>query len=232
MKARHLAAAALALAGGYLAAPVGVRRWHQHWGATDEEIARSSPGDDLVPAPKLDSTQAMPPVRPVRRRQPAPAVPGGGPRQRRHRKHASQHHRRVRPGERLDGASCRPPFLAASPSAPESLLARSRPRPPFNQRSAGETMSQPAQDEPSDETSAHAAIRLPTGSRWCSAFSPPRRAGRIQTGPISDVTMSVAMSDTTTWLPILISATSLALSGAVGWSVWLLALGVGLLVTD
>ena len=51
MKARHLAAAALALAGGYLAAPVGVRRWHQHWGATDEEIARSSPGDDLVPAP-------------------------------------------------------------------------------------------------------------------------------------------------------------------------------------
>jgi hypothetical protein len=59
MKARHLAAAALALAGGYLAAPVGVRRWHQHWGATNEEIARSLPGDDLVPAPKLDSTQAI-----------------------------------------------------------------------------------------------------------------------------------------------------------------------------
>jgi hypothetical protein len=59
MKARHLAAAALALAGGYLAAQVGVRRWHQHWGATNEEIARSLPGDDLVPAPKLDSTQAI-----------------------------------------------------------------------------------------------------------------------------------------------------------------------------
>jgi len=39
------------------------------------------------------------------------------------------------------------------------------------------------------------------------------------------------MSDTTTWLPIPISATSLALSGAVGWSVWLLALGIGFLVT-
>jgi hypothetical protein len=59
----------------------------------------------------------------------------------------------------------------------------------------------------------------------------PRRAGRIQTGPISDVTISVAMSDTKTWLPILISATSLTLSGAVGWSVWLLAPGIGFLVT-
>ncbi len=59
MKARHAAAAALALAGGSLAVLVGTRRWHQHWGATDEEIARPLPGDDLIPDPKLDSTQAI-----------------------------------------------------------------------------------------------------------------------------------------------------------------------------
>jgi hypothetical protein len=59
MDARHAAAAALALAGGSLAVLVGTRRWHQHWGATDEEIARPLPGDDLIPDPKLDSTQAI-----------------------------------------------------------------------------------------------------------------------------------------------------------------------------
>jgi hypothetical protein len=59
MKARQVAAAALALAGGYLAVLVGARRWHQHWGARDEEIARPLPGDDLVPDPKLNSTHAI-----------------------------------------------------------------------------------------------------------------------------------------------------------------------------
>ena len=59
MKARHAAAAALALAGGSLAVVVGTRRWHQHWGAADEEITRPLPGDDLIPDPKLDSTQAI-----------------------------------------------------------------------------------------------------------------------------------------------------------------------------
>ena len=59
MKARHASAAALALAGGSLAVLVGTRRWHQHWGATDEEIARPLPGDDLIPAAKLDSTHAI-----------------------------------------------------------------------------------------------------------------------------------------------------------------------------
>jgi hypothetical protein len=59
MKARHVAAAALALAGGYLAVLVGARRWHQHWGATDEEIAGTLPGDDLIPDAKLDSTHAI-----------------------------------------------------------------------------------------------------------------------------------------------------------------------------
>jgi hypothetical protein len=38
---------------------VGARRWHQHWGATDEEIARPLPGDDLIPDSKLDSTHAI-----------------------------------------------------------------------------------------------------------------------------------------------------------------------------
>ena len=59
MKTRHAGAAALALAGGYTAALVGARRWHQHWGATDEEITEPLPGDDLIPAAKLDSTHAI-----------------------------------------------------------------------------------------------------------------------------------------------------------------------------
>jgi hypothetical protein len=59
MKARHASAAALALAGGSLAVLVATRRWHQHWGATDEEIARPLPGDDLIADSNLDSTHAI-----------------------------------------------------------------------------------------------------------------------------------------------------------------------------
>jgi hypothetical protein len=59
MKVRDAGAAAAALAGGYTAVLVGARRWHQHWGATDEEIARPLPGDDLIPAAKLHSTHAV-----------------------------------------------------------------------------------------------------------------------------------------------------------------------------
>jgi hypothetical protein len=59
MKARQVAVAALTLAGGYLALLVGARRWHQHWGATDEEIARPLPGHDLIASSKLDSTHAI-----------------------------------------------------------------------------------------------------------------------------------------------------------------------------
>jgi hypothetical protein len=59
MKMRHAGAAALALGGGYTAVLAGARRWHQHWGATDEEIARPLPGDDLIPDSKLDSTHAI-----------------------------------------------------------------------------------------------------------------------------------------------------------------------------
>ena len=54
------------------------------------------------------STGSGPPVRPGRLRQPAAAVPGRGPRQRRDPKHASQHDRRVSPGDGLDRASGRP----------------------------------------------------------------------------------------------------------------------------
>lgn len=39
-------------------APV-LRRWYQRWGATDEERARSLPGDELVPDPDLTSTRAI-----------------------------------------------------------------------------------------------------------------------------------------------------------------------------
>lgn len=34
-------------------------RWYRHWGATDEEIARPLPGDDLIADSRLDSTQAI-----------------------------------------------------------------------------------------------------------------------------------------------------------------------------
>jgi hypothetical protein len=59
MKIRHLGQAALVLAGGSLVALTATRRWHQHWGATDQEITKPLPGDDLIPAAKLDSTHAI-----------------------------------------------------------------------------------------------------------------------------------------------------------------------------
>jgi hypothetical protein len=59
MKLRGLGLAALALAGGSLAALTATRRWHQHWGATDSEITKSLPGDELIPAARLDSTHAI-----------------------------------------------------------------------------------------------------------------------------------------------------------------------------
>ena len=67
MKARNAGAATLALAGGYLAVLVSTRRWHQHWGATNEEITRPLPGDHLIPAARLDSTHAITIAAPVER---------------------------------------------------------------------------------------------------------------------------------------------------------------------
>ncbi len=59
MKARHAGQVALAVAGSYLTLLTTTRRYHQHWGASDAEIARSLPGDDLIPVSKLDSTHAI-----------------------------------------------------------------------------------------------------------------------------------------------------------------------------
>ena len=36
-----------------------VRPWHLHWGATDAEVARTMPGDDLVAHPQLAATRAI-----------------------------------------------------------------------------------------------------------------------------------------------------------------------------
>lgn len=59
MQLRRLGQATLGLAGGYLAALAATRRWHQHWGATVQEITKPLPGDDLIPAARLDSTHAI-----------------------------------------------------------------------------------------------------------------------------------------------------------------------------
>jgi uncharacterized protein YndB with AHSA1/START domain len=36
-----------------------VRPWHMRWGATDEEVRKRLPGDELVPHPTLESTRAL-----------------------------------------------------------------------------------------------------------------------------------------------------------------------------
>ena len=50
-----VAAGAGALAGYVLA----VRPWHLRWGATDEEVSESLPGDELVPRPNVMATHAI-----------------------------------------------------------------------------------------------------------------------------------------------------------------------------
>src|SRR5215218_4389272 len=35
-----------------------IRPWHLRWGATDEEIGKPLPGDELVPNPGIESTRA------------------------------------------------------------------------------------------------------------------------------------------------------------------------------
>src|SRR5215211_6989114 len=57
MRARHVGQALLA--GGYLGLLVVTRR-QQHWGATAQEITEPLPGDDLLPAAKLQSTTPSP----------------------------------------------------------------------------------------------------------------------------------------------------------------------------
>jgi hypothetical protein len=37
----------------------GIRPWQLRWGATDEELARALPGDDLVARPTFNATRAV-----------------------------------------------------------------------------------------------------------------------------------------------------------------------------
>jgi hypothetical protein len=54
--ARWLGAAALGAIPLYLFA---IRPWHLRWGATDDEVQRLMPGDNLTQSPQLDSTRAL-----------------------------------------------------------------------------------------------------------------------------------------------------------------------------
>jgi hypothetical protein len=36
-----------------------LRPWHLRWGATDEEVARPMPGDEVLPEPRVSSTRAV-----------------------------------------------------------------------------------------------------------------------------------------------------------------------------
>ncbi len=47
---------AVALAAVYLFL---VRPWHLRWGATDDEVARAMPGDDIIANPTLNTTRAI-----------------------------------------------------------------------------------------------------------------------------------------------------------------------------
>jgi hypothetical protein len=49
----------LAAAAAWPAYLLTVRRWQERWGATDEEVARPMPGDDLVPDARDVSTRAV-----------------------------------------------------------------------------------------------------------------------------------------------------------------------------
>ena len=46
---------------GWLVATYGllVRPWHLRWGATEDEVRRPLPGDDLVPTPIVAATRAI-----------------------------------------------------------------------------------------------------------------------------------------------------------------------------
>ena len=50
---------AVASAAALAAYQWGVRPWYQRWGATDEELNKPLPGDELVPAPRFTRTKAI-----------------------------------------------------------------------------------------------------------------------------------------------------------------------------
>jgi hypothetical protein len=49
---------AFAIASALIFSPL-IREWYNRWGATDKEVSRSLPGDELVPNPQLVSTRAI-----------------------------------------------------------------------------------------------------------------------------------------------------------------------------
>lgn len=50
---------AVAVAAVVLVYLLALQPWHIRWGATDAEVHRSLPGDDIVPYPKIESTRAI-----------------------------------------------------------------------------------------------------------------------------------------------------------------------------
>src|SRR4051794_5470718 len=53
---RWIAAGALGIVPLYMLA---IRPWHLRWGASDKEVQRPMPGDDICMNPHLDSTRAV-----------------------------------------------------------------------------------------------------------------------------------------------------------------------------
>lgn len=53
---RNLLALAAIAVGTYA---LVIRPWHLRWGATDEEVSKPLPGDEIVPSPKLQATHAV-----------------------------------------------------------------------------------------------------------------------------------------------------------------------------
>ncbi len=51
-------AGVFAIAGALVFSPL-IRGWYNRWGATDQEVNRPLPGDELVPNPRLTSTRAI-----------------------------------------------------------------------------------------------------------------------------------------------------------------------------
>jgi len=58
-KCSTITSVALGLAAAFALYRFVIRPWHLRWGATDEEAARSMPGDDLVPKPDIAFTRAI-----------------------------------------------------------------------------------------------------------------------------------------------------------------------------
>lgn len=55
----RLLGTALGAAGALAAYVFLIRPWHLKWGATDEEVKMTLPGDELVEHPRLNATHAV-----------------------------------------------------------------------------------------------------------------------------------------------------------------------------